>query len=362
MTRNTRSLLFNNKELLMTGMHFARKIIVVLLLSFVVSAQTFAEGKDSKSSLLDAKLQTLAETATSLAQACLAANPKDRKGLLLVKFANFFNQKYRPLLLLRGQLRYKVKIEKPKAEITELEFLSSLIKTVDSVSARNTEKNRNLLAILYSVIRMIKPSDEESLIALIELEDAGVEINVNKLLAQNISEFDSAQSVTYDKKDPRYIASSVKKTILVPASIPWTDSWVKVQAGKIIRVTATRLWSLGTTDTPFPFVGGEGYSSMELTKLIRQSKLASRFSSSTSGTVLKYKRIPAKSLAKKFKGQKAANLGCLLAKIGKKSYVVGQKATFKANTSGILYFGPFEWDDYSDNSGQLMVTFEVSNR
>ena len=57
-----------------------------------------------------------------------------------------------------------------------------------------------------------------------------------------------------------------------------------------------------------------------------------------------------------------ANPGCLLAKIGKKEYAVGSEAVFRAESSGILFFGPFEWDDYSDNIGSLKVTFQVSDK
>ena len=57
-----------------------------------------------------------------------------------------------------------------------------------------------------------------------------------------------------------------------------------------------------------------------------------------------------------------ANPGCLLAKIGKKEYAVGGEAVFRVEASGILFFGPFEWGDYSDNIGSLKVTFQVSDK
>lgn len=324
--------------------------LAVFCLLFSLSAQ---KDKDSE---LENKLKSLAEKATAVAQAKLASNPKDSKGLLLVKFAKFFYPEYRPLLLIRGQLKYKAKIEKPKNEVTELEFLSALIKAVDSVSSRNSEKNRNMLAMLYSIIRLIQPGNEDALVALTELEDAGVEVNINKLLAKNTLDFENFQNVEYDKKDQRYIVSNVKKTIFVPAETPWTDTWVKVKAGKIIRVKASRLWSMG--EGPFPFVSGNGYSSMALDKMIRQSRTSTR----ATNTYFIRKRVVRKAQKKLTKGQKSANLGCLLAQIGKKTYVVGEEATFKAETSGVLYFGPFEWDDYSDNTGKLMVTFEVSDQ
>jgi hypothetical protein len=304
---------------------------------------------------LETKLKSLAEKATTVAQAKLSSNPKDHKGLLLVKFAKFFYPEYRPLLLIRGQLKYKAKIEKPKNEVTELEFLSALIKAVDSVNSRNSEKNRKMLAILYSIIRVVQPGNEDALVALTELEDAGVEVNIDKLLAKNTLDFENFQNVEYDAKDQRYIISDVKKTIFVSADVPWTDTWVKVKAGKIVRVRATRLWSMG--EGPFPFVSADGYSSMSLDKIMKQSRTSTKITS----TYFARKRVMRKA-QKKIKGDKSANLGCLLAQIGKKTYVVGEEATFKTETSGVLYFGPFEWDDYSDNSGRLMVTFEVTDQ
>jgi hypothetical protein len=323
--------------------------LIAFCLFFSISAQ-----KD-RNSELETKLKSLAEKATTVAQAKLAANPKDSKGLLLVKFAKFFNPEYRPLLLIRGQLKYKTKIEKPKNEVTELEFLSALLKAVDSVNSRNSEKNRKMLSILYSIIRIVQPGNEDALVALTELEDAGVEVNIDKLLTKNTLDFENFQNVEYDKKDQRYIISDVKKTIFVPADVPWTDSWVKVKAGKVIRARATRLWSMG--EGPFPLVSADGYSKMALDKILKQSRSQTR----ASRYFFSRKRI-ARKAQKKLKGQKSASLGCLLAKIGKKTYVVGEEATFKTETSGILYFGPFEWDDYSDNSGKLMVTFEVADQ
>ena len=71
---------------------------------------------------------------------------------------------------------------------------------------------------------------------------------------------------------------------------------------------------------------------------------------------------PPKFVTKKLKGRKEMNPGSLIAKIGKQVYAVGKKGTFRAENSGILYLGPFEWDAYNDNSGYLSVTIEVSDK
>ncbi len=62
------------------------------------------------------------------------------------------------------------------------------------------------------------------------------------------------------------------------------------------------------------------------------------------------------------KGDKLGNPGCLLAKIGDKIYPAGKECVFRADNSGVLFLGPYEWDDYSDNSGQLMVTIEIADK
>jgi hypothetical protein len=54
--------------------------------------------------------------------------------------------------------------------------------------------------------------------------------------------------------------------------------------------------------------------------------------------------------------------GCLLVKIGKTIYPAGRNVVFRAESSGILFFGPFEWDGYSDNSGYLLVNVKVSDK
>ena len=65
---------------------------------------------------------------------------------------------------------------------------------------------------------------------------------------------------------------------------------------------------------------------------------------------------------KRLKSEATANLGSLIAKIGNKIYPAGVESTFRADTSGVLFFGPYEWDDYSDNTGFLTITFEVADK
>jgi hypothetical protein len=313
----------------------------------------FAQADDENTEI-EINLKLLAKQATALARQKLAKKATDKRGRLYVKFAGFFYPRYRDLLLLRGQLKYKAKVEKSKEEISELEFLTQLRKTAEILPSKNTERVRTLRAILYSMIRVLQPGNETALIALVMLEDAGVEVNIDRLLTHDLADYENLQSIEYDKKDPRYIISNVKKTIMVPASTPWTDSWVKVKEGQTIRVTASRMWSMG--EGPFPLVGADGYSALDMNRIkkARHSKVYSGGKRYFSGKT--------KVITRKLRGRKQGNLGSLLAKIGKKIYAVGTSATFRAENSGVLYFGPFEWDDYSDNYGELMVTFEISEK
>jgi len=146
-----------------------------------------------KSSISENRLKSLAETATALARIRLADNPKDDNGLLLVKFARFFYPNYRDLLLLRGQLKFNVKIEKPKVEIKESEFISNLEKSIESMEITNTGKSRKMLAIFYGMIRVLQPTNEEALVNLTMLEYIGTEINLENLLAPNESEYQMQQ-------------------------------------------------------------------------------------------------------------------------------------------------------------------------
>jgi len=332
---------------------FAGSLILFWALSLPVSA---SDPKDRTPVLPETKLRALAETATALARCRLADNPKDNVGLSLLKFARYFYPNHRDLLLLRGQLKYGVKIEKPKNPPKESEFVSNLEKSIDLVDMSGGLKSRKMLAIIYSMTRLLDSSNEEALVNLVVLEDTGVETDLDSLLAVTESEFQSQQVLEYDKKDPRYVVSNVKKTIIVPADAPWTDTWIKVREGKMVRVKADRTWGFGKG--PFPLVGPEGFENVELTKTVKTG---------SSGPIYKvftaYKDPSFTKITKKLsKNENLGNPGSLLAKIGDKIYPVCREATFRADNAGILFFGPFEWDDYSDNNGELMVTIEVSDK
>lgn len=324
-----------------------------VIICFQGLAQTTEKISISKNRIIE-----LTEKATVLAQSKLSLNPKDAKGLTLVKFAHFFNPGDRSLLLLRAKLRYNIKIDKPENEISDAEFLGLLIKSSELFREQGSEKNRQLMGIIYSMIRLMQPDNEDALVTLMELQDAGAETELDKLLSHNLSDFENPQPLEYDPKDPRYIISNVKKTITVPADVPWTDTWVKVKEGKIIRIKATRLWSMG--GGPFPSTDANGYDTAELAKVKREGKNF-QYSTYTTATAAAQRSTKTTTI-KKLKSEATANLGSLIAKIGNKIYPAGAETTFRADTSGVLFFGPYEWDDYSDNTGFLTITFEVSDK
>ena len=158
-----------------------------------------------------------------------------------------------------------------------------------------------------------------------------------------------------DPEDSRYTIGDVKKTIDVPADTPWTDTWIKVQAGKIIRIDAKRFWTLGSQGA-FPYCDADGYDKLSMQDVVDKGNTGR----SDKAYHSRY-RAPT-FVTKKLKGEMDMVPGCLLAKIGDKIIPVGKKAMFKAEATGILYFGPFEWDSYKDNSGYLSVTVEVSDK
>lgn len=322
-------------------------------LRFQGDAQTTEKVPIPKNRIIE-----LTEKATILARSKLSVNPKDAKGLALVKFAHHFNPGDRALLLLRAKLKYNIKIEKPENEVSEADFLNLLTKSAELFREPGNDKNRQLMGIIYSMIRLIQPNNEDALIVLMELQDAGAETELDKLLSQNISDYENPQPIEYDPKDPRYIISNVKKTITVSADVPWTDTWVKVKEGKIIRVKSARLWSMG--GGPFPSTDANGYDNAELMKVKKEGKNF-QYSTYTTTTAAALRNIKTTSI-KKLKSEATANLGSLIAKIGNKIYPAGVESTFRADTSGVLFFGPYEWDDYSDNTGFLTVTFEISDK
>ena len=122
----------------------------------------------------------------------------------------------------------------------------------------------------------------------------------------------------------------------------------------MIRVEAKRVWSLGKGD--FPYTDANGFDNVSLVDMVDRGN-SGRFDRN-----YQKRYRPPKFIMKKLKGSKDMKPGCLLAKIGRQIYPVGKISAFKAESSGILYFGPFEWSDYSDNDGYLLVTVKVSDK
>ncbi len=308
----------------------------------------FSENNAAQNSRLpisDKSLAILANSARVVAQRLLARNATDKKGLLLLKFANHITPENREILLLRGQLKFKVKIEPPKEKTTPEDLLKQVKRAASFTYRTNDALGRHFLTVLCQVIRLFEPSNEGAIITLMNFEDKGFNTDLNELLQQKLT---ATIDVQYDPKDQRYVISNVKKTIFIPAKQPWTDTWIKVKEGKIIRVRAKQQWSMGFTKNraSFPSCGGDGYKSLEIDQLVTTTKTTKKTTTT--------KQFQKSSL----KG----NPGCLLAKIGNKEYAVGSEAIFRAESSGILFFGPYEWSDYSDNLGSLKVTVQISDK
>jgi hypothetical protein len=293
--------------------------------------------------LSDQGIKFLGLYAVTLGQDKLAANPKDPKGQMLLEFANHLIPANKKVLLLRGKLKFKVKINKPKQKVSDKEFLSLLNRARERIDDTNTAVNRHFLAILNQMIREFSPGDEEAIVSLMEFSDKGFEIDLKRLLAERL---ENISNVEFDPKDPRYIISDVKKTTNIPADRIWTDTYVKVKAGKTVKVSAQGTWSLGNK-MKFPVCGANGYVGYEISQLIKKEK---------KGTV---KERSART-TRRYLGSRKKHPGCLMAKIGTKEYYVGSNAEFKAENDGILYFGPYEWSDFTDNTGSLQVTFEIT--
>ena len=324
------------------------KIIILCLLSAVFlnrsSGQSYSRLQQTYP-LPKITMERLGETSLGLARQKLAANSKDPMGMLLLNFANHFIPTSRDVLLVRGKLKFKVPLNAPKRKVDEKEFLTLLCRARDYINDSDTAMNRHILIILNQLIRSINPRDEDAIIALMEFSDKGENVDINKLLTQRL---DTITDTRFDPKDSRYVISDIKKTIMVPANVPWTDTWIKIKAGKMISVTAHGTWSMGDK-LGFPACDPEGYTTYDVTKIKRWSD-----SSTTTAAAKKKKKTSNKV-------KRSGAPGCLLAKIGTKEYYVGSQAVFKAENDGILYFGPYEWDDYLDNDGSLSITVEISD-
>lgn len=329
-----------------------------IILCTVLLAVTWTTSLQAKSSTVKESKgfdseKAIAIEAAIIAQTRLAKDELDAVALTLVKLANHLYPDYKPLLLLRAKLKYDLTITKPKsAGVGEDEFVAFLKKRCDKLKHNNNQRDRHLRLIYHSIIRIFDPDDEKSLIALMEFEDAGNEMDLEKLLKRK---FSTMPYFELDPKDPRYAISNVKKVVDVPADTPWTDTWIKVQAGKVIKVDAKRFWTLGADGT-FPYCDGDGFDNLSMQDIVDRGNTGKK----DKGYRSRY-RAP-KFVTKRLKGKKDMKPGCLLAKIGGQIHPIGKKGTFRAEASGILYFGPFEWDTYSDNSGYLAVSVEVSDK
>lgn len=318
----------------------SKNIVVCLLLIFALnslSGQNY--GRVRSYPLPKTTIERLGESALKLARQRLAKNKNDSTGILLLNFANHFIPTNRDVLLVRGKLKFKVPLKSSRKKVDEKEFLLLLSQARDHINDSDTAMNRHILTILNQLIRTFNPKEEEAIIALMEFSDKGVEVDVDKLLTKRL---DAITDTKFDPKDSRYAISNIKKTITIPANTPWTDTWVKVTAGKMVRVTAHGTWSMGD-EVDFPACGPAGYLAYDIRTLKRWSATAKKKQSYTSSKKAKRSGAP----------------GCLLAKIGKKEYYVGKEMTFKSESSGILYFGPYEWGDYLDNYGSLTISVEI---
>lgn len=291
-------------------------------------------------------IERLGVSALNIARQRLAKNKKDVKGILLLDFANHLIPNDREVLLVRGKLKFDVPLKVPKRVNDEKEFLVLLTQSRDHINDSDTAINRHLLAILNQLIRAFDPDEEDAIISLMKFSDKGVEIDINKLLKTKLDDVTDAR---FDPKDSRYTISNVSKTIKVPANVPWTDTWIKVESGKMITVVAHGTWSMGD-EVDFPACDPNGYVAYDIKTLKRWSE------NKTTATSKKKK-----TTTSTFKSKRSGAPGCLLAKIGDKEYYVGSQMTFKAETSGILYFGPYEWGDYLDNYGNLSVNIKISD-
>ena len=329
---------------------------IILIAAALLCTQVFSLTRTTSSTRtkdLFTSEKQIAINAEKIAHRRLARNREDKIGLMLVKLANHLYPEYEPLLLLRGKLKYNLEIEIPhNEEVGETEFVYNLKKRVYTLSKNNNMRDRHLCLVYCQIIRLFEPENEKAIIQLMKYADQGEEMNLDKLFTK---EFSQMPYYELDPKDPRYAIGNVKKTIEVPASEPWTDSWIKVKSGQVIRVEAKRFWTLGSDGT-FPYTDADGFDNLSLQELIDKGNKGSR----DKAYQTKY-RLPT-FVTRKLKGQKEMQPGCLLAKIGGTVYPAGRKVEFRAQSDGILYFGPFEWDVYGDNSGYLLVTVEVSDR
>lgn len=235
----------------------------------------FRESEMPQSSRLpisERSVKSLAETARIVAQRLLSRSPTDAKGQIILKFANHLDPENRDIILLRGKLKFKVKIDSPTEKLTSDDLLAQLIRASKYPYHTNEALGRHFKAVLCQMIRLFQPGNEDAIITLMDFEDKGFNTELNELLSQQLS---ATIDVQYDPKDPRYVISNIKKTFFVPANQPWTDSWIKVKEGKIVRVRTQQLWSMGFGSgkggLKFPSCGGGRYSECQY-RVIAESR------------------------------------------------------------------------------------------
>ena len=329
-------------------------IIIFLCLApsgYVLNAQSYQDAQKKKVDVFETE-KIIAINAQLIAQKRLAKDTNDKTALTLVALANHLYPTYEPLLLLRAKLKYKLPITEPsKQKLTETEFTDTLKKRALALEKSTNVRDMHLRLVYYSIIRLFLPEDDKTLIELMKFSDLGKDMDLTKLLQKK---FSSMPFNELDPKDQRYAIGNVEKTIKVYAREPWTDSWIKVKEGQIVRLTASRFWTLGSGT--FPYIDADGFDNLDLTTMTDKGN------SGKHDKNYQTKFRPPKFATKKLLGKKGMQPGCLLAKIGNSIYPAGREVTFKAESSGILSLGPFEWESYNDNDGYLLVKITISDK
>ena len=330
---------------------YPRVITASLFVAFIFSALSSMAVKPKNDNFEAEK--TIGKTAQAIAQQHLAKDPKDKIGNTLVKLANHLYPEYKPLLLLRGKLKYHLKVLPPaKTPPTESMFVHALKIRTAALSNNNNIKDRHLAIVYSSIIRLFEPEDEKSIILLMKFQDQGEETNLDKLL---IKKFSTMPYNELDPRDQRYSIGNVTKTVKVLAKEPWTETWIKVKSGQMLHFECKRFWTLGG-DGEFPYTDADGYGNIPIKQMIDKGN---------TGKKDRYRKTrwrAAKFIIRKLKGTRELRPGCLMGKIGNKLYPLGKSVTIKAENSGVLQLGPFEWDVYNDNSGYLNVTITLSDK
>lgn len=330
-----------------------KRLIIILLVIFSAGWGTFISNAADKKDLTEAfeSEKNIAIGANEIAIKRLAKDKKDPLALKLVDLANHLNPDYEPLLLLRARLKFNRKIPTPDKAIVSEENFVKMLKERSALLAKKTSlKNRHLSLVYYQIIRLFEPDNEKALIELMRFENQGEKMELAMLLKKKYS------SIPYDEldpKDPRYAIGDVTKTIKVFAEHEWTDSWIKVEKGKVVTIESKRLWSLVAFDEDFlPYTDADGYEDSTLQGMLDKARKDSK------GT----KRNPGRKIPSFVNKYKFLNPGSLLVKIGETVYPGGKSVTIRPKNSGIISLGPFEWDTYSDNKGYLLVTITVSDK